>query len=642
MKFTLEADYTPTDDQKNAADKLVGGVNDGQKFQTLLGVTGSGKTFTMATTIERLGRPTLVISHNKTLAWQLYQEFKSFFPKNEVHYFVSYYDYYQPEAYLPSTDTYIEKDAKINEVIDRLRHSATQAVLTKDDVIVVASVSCIYNIGDPVAYKEAAQKLTVGSTTSRQELLRDLVKLRYERNDMAREPGTFEVKGESVFIYLPTGEASVRVNLSGDTIESIAHSVFGESKELSIFPARHFVSRDEDVSGPIRKIESELAERLAEFSKQGKILEAARLEQRTRYDIEVLRETGYVSGIENYSRHLSGRPAGSPPDTLLDYFTTAHKDFLVFVDESHMTLPQIRGMYNGDRSRKEVLIDHGFRLPSALDNRPFTFDEWYSHVPQGVFVSATPGDLEYKESQSGARSYVAEQLLRPTHILDPEIEIRPTENQVSDLLEEIQKRVAIGERALVTVITKRLAEDLAEHLTRAGIKAAYLHADIHTLDRPEVLNSLRRGDVDVLVGINLLREGLDLPEVSLVAILDADKEGFLRNETTLIQTMGRAARHPEGRVIMYADHTTDSMKNALKETERRRRYQQEYNKERGLKPSHVIKRDAPAAELRTESSPEKEILLSLSKKDLKRELKKAVDEWEFERAIIIRDILASK
>lgn len=641
-KFNLQSDYNPTPDQQQATTKLAAGLSDAQKFQTLLGVTGSGKTFTMASVVQDTQRPALVVSHNKTLAWQLYQEFKAYFPNNEVHYFVSYYDYYQPEAYLPSTDTYIEKDAKINETIDKLRHGATQAVLTRDDVIVVASVSCIYNIGDPSAYKDISMRLAVGTTTPRQQFLRDLVRLRFERNDYAREPGTFEVKGETVTIYLPTGEAHVRVRFFGDEIEALEHSDHGEVQDFFLFPAKHFMSRKDDVSGPVAAIRKELAERLAELEKQDKILEAARLEQRTNYDIEMLKETGYVSGIENYSRHISQKPPGAAPDTLFDYFALEHPEFLVFVDESHMTIPQIRGMYNGDQARKQVLVDHGFRLPSAMDNRPLTFKEWEERVPQAIFVSATPGDYEYEHSQKKQKSYVAEQLLRPTHILDPAIEVRPTEKQVDDLVKEIRLRVERDERVLVTVITKRLAEDLARHLDDMDINAAYLHSEVHTLDRPEVLNSLRRGDVDVLVGINLLREGLDLPEVSLVAILDADKEGFLRNETTLIQTMGRAARHPDGQVIMYADKMTDSMKAAISETERRREYQEAYNKKHGHTPTRITKKVAPKREAEAEHRPEEEWLYDLSKTELKKELKKATDEWEFEKAIIIRDILSER
>ncbi len=638
MKFTLSSHYTLTDAQRHATKKLVSGLSDNQQFQTLLGVTGSGKTFTMAAVTEAVQRPTLVISHNKTLAWQLYQEFREFFPHNEVHYFVSYYDYYQPEAYLPSTDTYIEKDAKINETIDRLRHAATQAVLTRNDVLVVASVSCIYNIGDPVSYKEVSLKIAKGDTRPRQQFLRDLVRLRYERNDYAREPGTFEVKGEVVVIYMPTGEEALTVRFFGDEVEAMEHSTQGTLASYLLFPAKHFVSPNEDLSGPVGAIQTELAGRLKELEKEGKILEAARLEQRTGYDIEMLRETGYVSGIENYSRHLSSRPAGAAPDTLLDYFALEHKDFLVFVDESHMTLPQIRGMYNGDQARKQVLVDHGFRLPSALDNRPLTFTEWTERVPQGVFVSATPGQFEYEHSQKGRMRYVAEQLIRPTHILDPTIEVRPTTSQVDDLVVEIRKRIKVGQRALVTVITKRLAEDLAQHLDDLSISAAYLHSDIHTLDRPEVLASLRRGEVDVLVGINLLREGLDLPEVSLVAILDADKEGFLRNETTLVQTMGRAARHPEGHVIMYADKVTGAMRAAIEETGRRREHQREYNKIHGHVPLPIQKKVEPKKKV-GEERPEEKWLRTLSKAELKKELKKAVDEWDFEKAIIARDIL---
>jgi excinuclease ABC subunit B len=637
MKFTLESSFSLTEDQRRATSSLVAGMNESQKFQTLLGVTGSGKTFTMASVIQEVQKPTLIISHNKTLAWQLYQEFKEFFPTNEVHYFVSYYDYYQPEAYLPSTDTYIEKDAKINDVIDKLRHSATQGVLTRDDVIVVSSVSCIYNIGDPETYREASYAVARGQSLSRQQFMRELIRLKYERNDYAREPGTFEAKGERVVVYAPTGEANVAVQFSLNQIEELHHSKHGVLSEFTIFPAKHFVTREENLDPALSAIRAELDEQLALFERRGKVLEAARLEQRTNYDLEMLRETGYVSGIENYSRHLSQKSPGAPPDTLLNYFTLRNRDFLVFVDESHMTLPQIRGMYNGDRARKEVLVEHGFRLPSALDNRPLMFSEWVERVPRVIFVSATPGDYEYEHSRSDSRRYVAEQLLRPTHILDPEVEVRPTERQVNDLTREIEVRISRGERVLVTVITKRLAEDLAEHLSGKNIRAAYLHSDVHTLDRPEILNNLRRGEVDVLVGINLLREGLDLPEVSLVAILDADKEGFLRNETTLIQTMGRAARHPNGKVVMYADSMTDAMKHAISETERRREHQREYNTTHNLTPQPITKRIAPKREL--DIQPEREWIERLSAKELRAELKRAVNEWDFERAILVRDAL---
>ncbi len=634
-RFALNAPYRPTPDQKGAAEKLVSWIRGGEKLQTLLGVTGSGKTFTMANVVERLGKPTLVMSHNKTLAWQLYQEFKEYFPENEVHYFVSYYDYYQPEAYLPSTDTYIEKDARINETIDKLRHAATQAVLTRKDALIVASVSCIYNIGDPALYREFAFSVRKSARLGRQEFLRKLVALRYERNDIGRLPGTFEVKGETVLVYHPAGNETTVVRFGPNSIEKIENANGDELKDHAIFPAKHFVTRDEALPLAIRNIRAELGERLAELKSQGKILEAARLEQRTNYDLEMLAEVGYVNGIENYSRQLSFRPPGAPPFTLLDYFISAHKnDWLIFVDESHMSVPQIRGMHRGDQARKQTLVEHGFRLPSALDNRPLNFKEWLERASQVVFVSATPDDYEYEKS--GGR--VAEQLLRPTHILDPAIEVRPTAGQIDDLIEEIEKRARKKERVLVTVITKRLAEDLAEHLEEKKIKAAYLHSEIHTLERPEILADLRRGEYDVLVGVNLLREGLDLPEVSLVAILDADKEGFLRNETTLVQTMGRAARHPDGKVIMYADVLTGSMKAAIRETERRRVYQAEYNQKRGLKPRPIKKKVAPK---KTEEKPEQEWIKKMSRRELERELKRAVKEWNFEEAILIRDRLKS-
>jgi len=639
--FQLTSPFRATQDQKNAVKKLTAGLKAGAKFQTLLGVTGSGKTFTMAKVAETAKKPALVISHNKTLAWQLYREFKEFFPKNEVHYFVSYYDYYQPEAYLPATDTYIEKDAKINETIDKLRHAATQAVLTRPDTIIVASVSCIYNIGDPEEYQRASTRIKIGDSPGRQQFLRTLVKLRYERNDVARLPGTFSAKGEVITVWHPAGEHKVGVTFGGNTIEKIEHSRSGLVSEYTFFPAKHFVTPEEKLDLAIENIRAELAERLAQFKKDGKILEAARLGERTNYDLEMIRETGYCSGIENYSRHLSFREPGAPPFSLFDYFASAYgDDFIVFVDESHMSVPQIRGMYNGDRARKQVLVEHGFRLPSALDNRPLKFSEWLERVPRGIFVSATPGDYEYEKSCGACpepRRRVAEQLLRPTHILDPKIEVRPTKGQIDDLIKEIRERVKRKERTLVTVITKRLAEDLNEHLKEKGVKTAYLHSEIHTLERPEILADLRRGEVDVLVGVNLLREGLDLPEVSLIAIFDADKEGFLRNETTLVQTMGRAARHPEGKVIMYADNITASMKAAIYETDRRRKYQEEYNREHNLKPRPIKKKVEPkkAAEL----PPQAEWLKKLSKRELEKRLKEAAHEWDFETAILIRDYL---
>lgn len=636
-KFKTSSSFKPTQDQKNAANKLADGIFSGQKFQTLLGVTGSGKTFTMANVIEKVQKPTLIISHNKTLAWQLYKEFKEFFPNNEVHYFVSYYDYYQPEAYLPTTDTYIEKDAKINETIDKLRHAATQAVLTRSDTIIVSSVSCIYNIGDPREYQKAATEFRVSQKIGRQQFLRNLVKLKFERNDFAKLPGTFSAKGETIQVYLPTGESNVKFIFSGDKIEEIKHSKDGVIKNYFLFPAKHFVTPDDKMDLAIENIRAELAERLAEFEAKNKILEHARLEQRTNYDLEMLKEAGYISGVENYSRHLSFRKPGESPFTLLNYFSEATDgDFLIFIDESHMSVPQIRGMYNGDRSRKEVLVEHGFRLPSALDNRPLKFDEWLGLVKKAVFVSATPNDYELQKSKSGHKLYVVEQLLRPTNILDPLIDVRPTENQIEDLIGEIKERTNKKERVLVTVITKRLAEDLSEHLEAAGIKTAYLHSEINTLKRPEILDDLRRGDVDVLVGVNLLREGLDLPEVSLVAILDADKEGFLRNETTLVQTMGRAARHERGFVIMYADRITDSMKKAIKETERRRKYQAAHNEKHGLKPKSIKKK---VSKKKKDKAPEEEWLSKMTKRDLEREMKKAAGEWDFERAILIRNYL---
>ncbi len=641
LKFKLISKFGPTGDQPAAIEKLTAGLKSGAKHQTLLGVTGSGKTFTLANVIENIQKPTLVISHNKTLAWQLYQEFKDFFPKNEVHYFVSYYDYYQPEAYLPQTDTYIEKDAKINEKIDQLRHAATQAILTRPDTIIVSSVSCIYNIGDPNEYQKIAVELNTGSALNRRDLMRRLVLMHFVRNNYAPNAGTFRIKGETVEINLPTGQEIVRVGFSGSNIEKIWHSELGNLNNYTLFPAKHFITEEGKLKLALANIESELKDKLKDLKKENKILEAARLEQRTKYDMEMLLETGYCSGIENYSRHLAFRKAGESPYTLLDFFP---KDALLIADESHMTIPQIRGMYNGDRARKATLVEHGFRLPSCLDNRPLMFKEWEEKANQIIFSSATPNDYELEKSQNPSASsgpakqrlYLAEQLIRPTHIVDPAVEVRPTENQIHDALKEISARAKLGERVLITVITKRLAEDLAEHLAKAGIKCAYLHSEIKTMNRPEILNDLRSGKIDALVGVNLLREGLDLPEVSLILIFDADKEGFLRNETTMVQTIGRAARHIEGKVIMYADKITGSMKAAIKETDRRRRYQEKYNQEHGLKPQSIKK------ELRETTiipEPEKIWLQTKTKKELERELKTAIAEWDFEKAILLRDYL---
>ncbi len=599
-KFQLKTKYQPAGDQPQAIQKLATGLKLGNRFQTLLGVTGSGKTFTMASIIEKLQRPALIISHNKTLAAQLYEEFKEFFPKNQVHYFVSYYDYYQPEAYIPQTDTYIEKDSRVNEEIDRLRHAATQALLTNKDTIVVASVSCIYNIGSPLDYAGLSREFKVGQTIKRQQLLRHLIELQYQRNDTAFQRGTFRVLGEVVEIWPPNGESIVRLEMWGDKIAQIYLSrqernggfdpenffkklapVFQTAKKITVYPAKFWVSPLENIPLAGANIKTELEEQLKFLKKQNKILEAERLRRRTLFDLEMLGEVGYCHGIENYSRHLEFRNPGAPAYTLLDYLA---KDSLVFVDESHMTIPQIRGMYNGDRARKETLINFGFRLPSALDNRPLKFEEFEQKEHQTVFVSATPGEYELSKSKK-----IVEQLIRPTGLLDPVIEVRPTKGQIPDLMLEIKKRIAKKQRVLITTLTKRLAEDLAEYLNEQKIKAHYLHSEIKTLERPEILLDFRKGKYDVIVGINLLREGLDLPEVSLVAILDADKEGFLRNTTTLIQTMGRVARHQEGLALMYADTITGSMRQAILETQRRRQIQQAYNKKHKIIPTSIEK-----------------------------------------------------
>lgn len=640
MPFKLHSQYKPTGDQPTAIEEISARVKDGVPEQTLIGVTGSGKTFTMANVIERTQKPTLVISHNKTLAAQLYQEFKDFFPDNAVHYFVSYYDYYQPEAYLPQTDTYIEKDAKINEFIDRLRHASTQSLLTRPDTIIVASVSCIYGLGDPAEYGSMAVSIHKDQKIKRNEFLNILAALQYERNDTDPKQGTFSVKGDVVEIVSPTGMETARVEFFGNEIERINKN----EKEIQLFPAKHFVMPHEKIEHAIARIEQELMTRVETMQKQGKVLEAERLRERTRFDLEMLRTTGYCSGIENYSRHLSFRNEGDPPSTLLDYFP---KDFLAFIDESHMTLPQIRGMYHGDRARKQVLIEHGFRLPSALDNRPLMFEEFEQRVPQVVYVSATPGHVELS---SGPFS---EQLVRPTGLLDPDIEIRPTKNQIHDAAEEIKKRALAGERTLVTTITKRLAEDIAEYLISAGIRAEYIHAEIKTLERTDILQKLRKGEFDALVGINLLREGLDIPEVSLVAILDADKEGFLRNAITLIQTMGRAARHLNGHVILYADSITRSMKEAIQTTEHRRKVQQTYNKEHNITPQAIQKeiRVWFPAQNKKDDLFEKRLEEKISaqgtnkrsvrelKKELETEMLEAAAALDFERAAKLRDAL---
>ncbi len=644
--FELVADYTMTGDQPQAVDQLVVGLNKGYKYQTLLGVTGSGKTFTMANVITRVQRPTLVISHNKTLAAQLYSEFKEFFPQNAVEYFVSYYDYYQPEAYLPQTDTYIEKDADINDEIDKLRHAATRALFERRDVIIVASVSCIYGLGSPEEYNKFVLELKRGVTYNRSRILHRLVDMQYERNDIDFSRGKFRVRGDTLEIQPAYDELAIRVEFFGDDIERIVEidpltgEIVAQLDTISIYPAKHFVTSADKLDRAIESIRQELQVRLDELKKQGKVLEAARLESRTNYDLEMLREAGYCSGVENYSRHLSERTPGSPPWTLLDYFPD---DFLLFIDESHMSIPQINGMYGGDRSRKQTLIDFGFRLPSALDNRPLNFDEFDARVKQTVYVSATPGPREQKVSQQ-----TVEQLVRPTGLLEPTIEIKPTKGQVDDLMDEIKKRVDRGERCLVTTLTKRMAEELADYLVEMGIKTHYLHSEVVTLERIEILRDLRLGVYDVVVGINLLREGLDLPEVSLVAILDADKEGYLRSEGALIQTMGRAARHVDGHVIMYADKITASMERAIRETQRRRKIQEDFNKEHNITPQGIRKaikditeRVKVVAENRSqyEAAAIPMLMEDIARliKDLESQMKAAAKNLEFERAALLRD-----
>jgi excinuclease ABC subunit B len=642
--FRLVSDFAPTGDQPQAIDKLVEGLQRGYRHQTLLGVTGSGKTFTMANVIARWNRPTLVISPNKTLAAQLYSEFREFFPDNAAEYFVSYYDYYQPEAYIPRTDTYIAKDADINEEIDKLRHAATRALFERPDVVIVASVSCIYGLGEPSEYYSFVLSFRKGDRSNRQRALRKLVDMQYERNDMNLLRGRFRLRGDSLTIIPSYEELAVRVDFFGDEVERILQldpltgEVLGETDAIDIYPAKHFVTSQDKLEAAIADIEAELEERVEWFKSQGKLLEAQRLGERTRYDIECLREQGYCAGIENYSRPLARRPPASTPWTLLDYFPD---DFLLFIDESHMAVPQIRGMYRGDIARKQTLVDYGFRLPSALDNRPLNFSEFDGHIKQVVFVSATPGPYEYEHSEQ-----VAEQIIRPTGLLDPAVEVKPTKGQVDDLIEQVRQRVERGERALVTTLTKKMAEDLADYLTEMGVKTHYLHSEIQTLDRVEILRDLRLGVYDVVVGINLLREGLDLPEVSLVAILDADKEGYLRSEWSLIQTMGRAARHVDGRVIMYADTMTKSMRRAIDETDRRRRLQLSYNEEHGIQPEGIRKaiRDLTdrvrrvaeeQAMYRTGPIPKDEIARLI--KDLESQMKQAAKNLEFERAALLRD-----
>ena len=595
--FKVQADYQPTGDQPQAIEKLTAGVENNYRDQTLLGVTGSGKTFTMAKTIERVQKPTLVISHNKTLAAQLYNEFKQFFPANAVHYFVSYYDYYQPEAYIPQSDTYIEKEATINEEIDRLRHATTQSLINRRDVIIVASVSCIYGIGEKEDYEALSRRFTVGQEIKPNEVMRQLVGIQYSRDDAQFPRGSFRIKGENIDVHLATGEGIVRLVLFGDEIERIYYFPLdaessapawmadlrndnGEPMDsMAILPAKHFMTPKDKLKRGIENIKQELEERVGQLKNEGKEAEAQRLEQKTNYDLEMIEEVGYCNGIENYSRHLSGRAPGEPPATLLDFFPD---DYLMFIDESHVTIPQIGGMYGGDQSRKQTLVDFGFRLPSAKDNRPLNFKEFDTRINQVAYVSATPGNYEKKKS-----SRIVEQLIRPTGLLDPKVEVRPTEGQINDLIEEVKEQASKGERVLVTTLTKRMAEELSEFLSEQGIKVRYLHSEIDTLERVDILKELRKGEFDCLVGINLLREGLDLPEVSLVVILDADMAGFLRNETSLMQTMGRAARHPEGRVVMYADKYSDAMRYAIKETERRRKIQEEYNRKHGITPKGV-------------------------------------------------------
>ena len=641
MPFQLHSKFKPTGDQPQAIKKLIQGINKGFRDQTLLGVTGSGKTFTMAKVIENIQKPTLVISHNKTLAAQLYSEFKEFFPKNAVHYFVSYYDYYQPEAYIPQTDTYIEKETNINEEIDRLRNAATASLVSRTDVIIVASVSCIYGLGDPEEYENIKVEIKVGQTQNRNLLLKKLVQLQYGRNDIDFSRGTFRVRGDVVEIIPSYTQEVISIEFFGNKIEkiyrkdSLTGKILEKLKEISIFPAKHFVTPREKLLLAEKSIKEELKERVKWFKKHNKLLEAQRLEQRTNFDLEMMKETSYCHGIENYSRHLSNRSPGQPSYTLLDYFP---KDYLTFIDESHMTVPQIDGMYQGDRARKEVLVEYGFRLPSALDNRPLKFKEFEQRINQVIYVSATPRQYELKKSKQ-----IIEQLIRPTNLLDPTIEIKPTKNQIDNLISQIQIRCKKHERILVTTLTKRMAEDLAEYLKEMGIKVHYLHSEINTFERVEILRDLRLGKYDVVVGINLLREGLDLPEVSLVAILDADKEGYLRSDIALIQTMGRASRHVNGHIIMYADKITGSMERAIKETERRRKIQGKHNKEHHITPRSIKKEIGK--ELIQKKKEEQAIdLTKIPKdeinhliKDLESQMDLAARNLEFEKAAKMRD-----
>ena len=641
MLFKLSSNLKPKGDQPKAIEELVEGVKEGRRFQTLLGVTGSGKTFTMAHVIARLSLPTLVISPNKTLAAQLYQEFKDLFPENAVHYFVSYYDYYQPEAYLPHLDLYIEKDAKINETIDKLRHAAVQDLLSRQDVIVVASVSCIYNLGSPTSYERAKLFLHTGEEISRSRLFSLLVSLQYERNDIEFRPGIFRSRGEKVEIVPATGEGIIELEFFGDTIEKIfITEEYGkerrETESVVIFPAKFWITFPDTLPLALANIRAELAQRLKELKGAGKTVEAERLQKRTLYDLELLEQTGYCPGIENYSRHLEFREPGSPPFTLLDYFP---KPFLVFIDESHLTVPQLKAMAIQDRERKKSLVEYGFRLPSCFDNRPLTLEEFEKKIDYVIYVSATPGEYEVKKS----KGRVVEQIVRPTGLLEPEIEIRSPDNVIEDLLTEIRERISKKQRVLVLTLTKRLAEMIAERLKTEGIRAVWLHSEVKTLKRPKILQQLREGEFDVLVGINLLREGLDLPEVSLVAILDADKEGFLRSPTTLIQIMGRAARHPEGKAILYASHVTRSMQEAISEVERRRKIQEEYNKKHGIKTQPISK---PIRDWEFFREKKEAVKIELGEiedvKILEEELKKAILNWDFERAIYLRDLLKQK
>lgn len=649
--FDLQSVYQPSGDQPDAIKQLVQGIQEGKRHQTLLGATGTGKTFTISNVIKEVNKPTLVIAHNKTLAGQLYSEFKQFFPNNAVEYFVSYYDYFQPEAYVPQTDTYIEKDSSINDEIDKLRHSATSALFERNDVIIIASVSCIYGLGNPEEYRDMVVSVRTGMEIERNQLLRKLVDIQYERNDVNFTRGTFRVRGDVVEIFPASrDEKCIRIEFFGDEIDRIREvdaltgEIVGDRDHVAIFPASHFVTREEKMLKAIENIEAELQEQLATFRAEDKLLEAQRLEQRTKYDLEMMREMGFCSGIENYSRHLTLRPAGVTPYTLLDYFP---KDFLLVIDESHVTLPQVRGMYNGDQARKNVLVEHGFRLPSALDNRPLKFEEFEKHIHQAIYVSATPGPYEIEHTP-----IMVEQIIRPTGLLDPTIDVRPIEGQIDDLIDEINQRVQKQERVLVTTLTKKMSEDLTDYFKELGIKVEYLHSEIKTLERIEILRELRKGTYDVLVGINLLREGLDIPEVSLVAILDADKEGFLRSERSLIQTIGRAARNANGHVIMYADNMTDSMKKALEETKRRRTIQEAYNKEHGITPK-TIQKKIPDLIRATQVAEAEETYATkvtkgkkLTKAELEKliaslevEMKEAAKALDFERAAELRDTI---